>query len=127
MKKTSLALSLGLALIVAASAVVRAHEKVKLTGYMVDKMCASGHLKDTPEKANAFAAKHSGTCALMPECTESGFGIITDGKWYPFDAKGNELAKTIFQNTKKKDHIGVTVEGMEHDGKIMVETITETE
>jgi hypothetical protein len=43
-----------------------------------------------------------------------------DGKWYPFDAKGNELAKAMFEKAKKKDNIKVTVEGMEHDGKIFV-------
>jgi hypothetical protein len=127
MKKTSLVLSVGLSLMVAAGIVVRAHGKVKLTGYVVDSMCASGHLKDAPEKATAFAAGHARTCALMPECTESGYVIISDGKWYALDAKGNDLAKDIFKNTKKKDHVTVTVEGMEHDGKIMVETITEAE
>jgi hypothetical protein len=59
----------------------------------------------------------------MEECVKSGYGIYADGKWYPFDAKGNELAKAMFEKAKKKDNIKVTVEGMEHDGKILVEKL----
>jgi len=104
-----------------------AHEKVKLTGYVVDVMCAADHTKDKPEDATKFAAEHSKECGLMEECIKSGYGIFADGKWYPFDAKGNERAKALFQKTQKKDHVKVTVEGMKHDGKILVEKLTEAE
>jgi hypothetical protein len=63
----------------------------------------------------------------MGECIKSGYGIFADGKWYPFDAKGNELSKALFEKTRKKDHVKVTVEGMKHDGKILVEKLTEAE
>jgi hypothetical protein len=106
---------------------VRAHEKVKLTGYAVDVVCAADHTKDNPEDATKFAADHTKECALMEECVKSGYGIFADGKWYPFDAKGNTLAKALFEKTAKKDHIKVTVEGMKHEDKILVEKMTETE
>jgi hypothetical protein len=61
----------------------------------------------------------------MPDCIKGGYGIYADGKWYPFDAKGNELAKALFEKTAKKDQIKMTVEGMTHDGKVLVSTITE--
>src|SRR5262249_42181587 len=104
-----------------------AHEKAKLTGYIVDVACAAGHTKDSSEDLTKFAAEHTKECALMEECVKSGYGIVADGKWYPFDAKGNELAKALFEKTAKKDHIKMTVEGMKHDGKILVEKITEAD
>ena len=125
MKKKPIILSLIALLFVVSFAY--AHEKVKLTGYVVDVMCAADHTKDKPEDATKFAAEHSKECGLMEECIKSGYGIFADGKWYPFDAKGNERAKALFQKTQKKDHVKVTVEGMKHDGKILVEKLTEAE
>src|SRR5262245_11813277 len=126
MKKQAIILVALAALIIAASNVL-AHEKVKLSGYVVDVMCFSEHAKDATDAARKAAAEHTRECALMEECVKSGYGIYADGKWYPFDAKGNELAKAMFEKTKKKDNIKVTVEGMKHDGKILVEKITEAE
>ncbi len=104
-----------------------AHEKVKLTGYAVDAVCAAGHAKDKPVDATKFAAAHTKECGLMKECVKGGYGIFADGKWYPFDAKGNELAKALFGKIQKKDHVKVTVEGMTHEGKILVQTLTEAQ
>ena len=42
-----------------------------------------------------------------------------------YDEKGNQLAKGIFDKTRKKDHIKITVEGMKHDGKVLVRKMTE--
>ena len=102
-----------------------ANEKVKLTGYVVDVRCAAGHAKGKPEDAVKFAAKHTKECALKEECVRSGYGIFADGQWFPFDAKGNELAKALLEKTQKNDHIKMTVEGMKHEGKILVQNLTE--
>jgi hypothetical protein len=61
----------------------------------------------------------------MEECVRSGYAIFADGQWFPFDAKGNELAKAMFEKTQKKDHIKATVEGTKHEGKIFVQKLTE--
>ena len=122
MKKQAIILSALAALVITAST-VSAHEKVKLSGYVVDLMCFAEHTKDAADVAKKAAAEHTRDCALMEECVKSGYGIYADGKWYPFDAKGNELAKAMFEKTKKKDNIKVTVEGMKHDGKLLVEKI----
>ncbi len=119
--------SLVAGLLVAVASAAGAHDKVKLTGYVVDVMCAASHVKDAPDDAMKFAAGHTKECGLMQECIKSGYGIFSDGKWYPFDEKGNELSKAIFEKTARKDHIKVTVEGMTHDGKLLVQSITETE
>ena len=105
--------------------VVWAHDPVKLSGYLVDTVCAADHVKDSAEAATKFAAEHTKACALMEDCVKGGYGIFSDGKWSPFDDKGNQLAKAIFDKTQKKDHIKITVEGMKHDGKILVQKMTE--
>jgi len=107
------------------TSVVWAHEKVKLSGYVVDVVCAAGHTKDSAAEATKFASEHTKECGLMDDCVKSGYGIFADGKWLPFDAKGNELAKALFEKTGKKDHIRATVEGMKHGEKILVEKLSE--
>jgi hypothetical protein len=102
-----------------------ANEKVKLTGYVVDVKCAAGHAKDKPEDAVKFAANHTRQCALEEACVRSGYGIFAGGQWFPFDPKGNELAKNLFEKTQKKDGIKMTVEGIKHEGKILVQNLTE--
>lgn len=119
-------LSLVMLFVFTAPSFVSAHEKVKLTGYLGDVMCATSHLKGSPEGLTKFASEHTKECGLMAECVKSGYGIVAEGKWYPLDEKGNKLAKEIFEKTTKNDHIKVIVEGMTHDGKVLVNSITET-
>lgn len=126
MKKLAI-LWIGLAVLVITASSALAHEKVKLTGYVVDVMCFAEHVSAAAEAATKAAAEHTKECALMEDCVKSGYGIYVDGKWYPFDAKGNGLAKALFEKTSKKDHIKMIVEGMKHDGKILVEKLTEAE
>src|SRR5215510_16134827 len=126
MKKQSIIL-IALAALVITASTVSAHEKVKLSGYVVDLMCFAEHTKDAADVAKKAAAEHTRDCALMDECVKSGYGVYADGKWYPFDAKGNEMAKAMLEKTKKKDNIKVTVEGMKHEVKILVEKTTETD
>jgi hypothetical protein len=102
-----------------------AHEPVKLTGYLVDTVCAVDHVKDSPADATKFAAAHTKECGLMEECVKGGYGVFSDGKWYAFDEKGNQLAKAVFEQTGKKDQVKVTVEGKKHGDKILVEKIAE--
>jgi hypothetical protein len=93
--------------------------------------CLSSAQRASGEQLNAVRGQISGMlkkeCALMEECVKGGYGIFADGKWYPFDAKGNTLAKALFEKSAKKDHIKATVEGMKHEGKILVEKLTEAE
>lgn len=126
MKKSIVAL-FAFAILAAVVASATPHEKVKLTGYVVDMVCFAETAKGKPEAATKAAAEHTKECALMPDCIKGGYGIYADGKWYPFDAKGNELAKALFEKTNRKDHIKMTVEGMTHDGKVLVSTLTEAQ
>ena len=124
-KKFSIFITLSLLALAVSTA--WAHEKVKLTGYVVDVMCFTDHLKDQPEDALKAARDHDKECALMEDCVKSGYGIYAEGKWYPFNVKGNELAKAIFEKSKRNKEFKMTVEGMKHDGKILVEKLSEAE
>src|SRR5882724_8549807 len=104
--------------------IASAHEPIKVSGFLVDKMCAASHAKDKPADATKFGSEHTKECGLMDDCVKSGYGVFSEGKWYEFDDKGSKLALSIFNKTKNKDQIKVTVEGQLHDGKIMVEKLT---
>ncbi|HEU4388927.1 MAG TPA: hypothetical protein VFV34_14095 [Blastocatellia bacterium] len=125
-RRSSLTIVLALLFAVIPSQIL-AHEKVKLTGFLVDVVCATEHVKDKAEDATKFAGEHTKECALMEACVKSGYGMFVDGKWYPFDSKGNDLAKILVQKTSRDDHLKVAVEGMLHEGKIMVEKLREAE
>jgi hypothetical protein len=73
------------------------------------------------------AAGHSKGCALMEKCLSSGLGVFADGKYYEFDAKGNEMAKGLLEKTSKSKEIKVSVEGKLSGSQLMVESIKETE
>ena len=61
-KKFSIFITLSLLALAVSTA--WAHEKVKLTGYVVDVMCFTDHLKDQPEDALKAARDHDKECAL---------------------------------------------------------------
>jgi hypothetical protein len=127
MKKNPILPTLLATLFIALTSIAWAHDKVKLTGYVVDVVCFAEQANGKSEEATKAAAEHTKDCALMADCIKGGYGIYAEGKWYPFDAKGNELAKALFEKTTKKDQIKMTVEGLKHDGKIQVQTLTEAQ
>lgn len=76
---------------------------------MIDTQCS------TKAKANPDA--HTKACALA--CAKSGFGIIDkDGDYLKFDAKGNQEAMKLLEDTNKTDHIRVDVSGKK-DGSVI--------
>ena len=78
---------------------------VKLTGYVIDNMCAAMH--GTEEEAQ----KHPNACGLMPSCEKSGFAVISNGKTYKLDEQGNKLAADALKAAKTKKGLKVEVEG----------------
>jgi len=90
-------------------------------GILIDKMCCS---KIVPEKGYAGAKAHTRDCALMPQCLESGLGVITEaGKFYMLDEAGQKKAKAALQATGKKDNLTVSVNGQVEEGTIQVESL----
>ncbi|MGA9406613.1 MAG: hypothetical protein WBW71_05720 [Bacteroidota bacterium] len=121
MKKPSIRLFLSLFFL--ASISLFAQDKMEkgsshtMKGYLVDKMCAIGMAKKSPEEAMAKAAKHTKSCALEESCQESGYGLMSAGVWYKFDDNGDKQALALLQKTQKKNDITVAVTGT-RDGDI---------
>jgi len=78
---------------------------VKVTGYVIDNMCAGMH--GTEEEAQ----KHPNACALMPACEKSGFAVVSGEKTYRLDEQGNKLAADALKAAKTKKGLKVEVEG----------------
>ncbi len=97
-----------------------------VTGYLVDKMCGSGIVKKGPAEAMLKAAKHTRECALEPGCAESGYGVVTDGKFVKFDENGDKKAKELLTKSTLKDHILVEVSGNMQGDVLTVGALKET-
>jgi hypothetical protein len=96
------------------------------TGYVADKMCATGWVKSGDvAKITAKAMKHSKGCALEDDCQASGYGLVIDGKFYKFDEKGDKIAADFFQKSKKKSDFLVDVQGSMQGDVINVASIAD--
>ena len=78
---------------------------LKVTGYVVDLMCAGMHGSEEDAK------KHPNACALMPACEKSGFAVVAGEKTYRLDAPGNKLAAEALKAAKTRKGLKVDVEG----------------
>ncbi|HEX8561161.1 MAG TPA: hypothetical protein VF668_23915 [Pyrinomonadaceae bacterium] len=78
---------------------------LKLTGYVIDIMCAEMHGSEEE------AQKHPNACALMPSCEKSGFAVVSGGKTYRLDEQGNKLAADALKAAKGRRGLKVEVEG----------------
>ena len=106
---------LALALLVATGAYASGKDKkpeskaMMYSGYVVDQMCGSGMAKKTDGMTKAAA--HTKDCALSSSCAASGFGLFMKGKYYTFDSKGSELAKSLVEKSTRTDHLYAEVTG----------------
>jgi hypothetical protein len=124
-KKTYYPLTALIVLLSLAALISGQDKKTTLTGYIVDKACSAGRAKAADPMASA--ANHTRDCALMENCAASGYGIFADGKYYEFDQKGTELAKTMLEASKKQKGLKATVTGTLKDSKLAVEKISEVD
>ncbi|HEX7313343.1 MAG TPA: hypothetical protein VF297_05455 [Pyrinomonadaceae bacterium] len=93
-------------MLAAAFAYAQGEQKTfKVTGYVIDNMCAGMH--GTEEEAQ----KHPNGCALMESCQKSGFAVVAGEKTYKLDAQGNKLAAEALNAAKTKKGLKVDVEG----------------
>jgi hypothetical protein len=77
----------------------------KVTGYILDNMCAEMH--GTEEEAQ----RHPNGCSLMESCKKSGYAVVAGEKRYRLDEQGNKLAAEALQAAKTKKGLKVDVEG----------------
>ena len=100
------------------SRVAMAAEEKEMKGVLIDKMCADKMVKG--DDAQTKAAGHKVACAK--KCADSGYGVMTDGKFSKFDDAGNKLAKEYLDKADAKTE--VTVKGeVKEDGTIAVKSI----
>lgn len=113
---------LGVALFVVAFTVAMAAQSdgQKLSGYLIDTVCANNHATEP-----GYAANHDKQCNLMAGCIKSGFSLITaDDKVFKFDQKGDEQALALIKATDKDKRWKVTVTGKVDGQTIMIKSIT---
>jgi S-layer protein (TIGR01564 family) len=91
----------------------------KITGFVVDVMCAKG--------IDAKDKEHTVSCSLMPKCAESGFAVVAKDNLYKLDENGNKLALAILKETKTKKGLAVAVVGTVKEGVLYVDTMSEVQ
>jgi len=91
---------------------------VKVTGYVIDNMCAAMH------GTEAEAKNHPNACALMPACEKSGFAVVAKDKTYKLDEQGNKLAAEVLKGAKTKKGLKVDVEGTLDGDTLHAEKLT---
>lgn len=111
------ALALSLA---AAFALAQGEKKaVKITGFLVDQMCASMHGTD------AEAGQHETSCALMPPCARSGYAVVSKDTVYKLDEEGGKLAHALLKESKTGKGLSVNAAGTLEGDTLHVETLEE--
>ena len=90
------------------------------TGILLDAMCGEMSASNTDELAS-----HKVLCALMPNCQESGFGIVVEGKFLKFGEAGDEKALAFLKSTQKKSAVKIAVTGEFSGDNVKVATIKE--
>jgi hypothetical protein len=113
---------LGAALVVAAftTAIAGQSKGQKLSGHLVDAVCANNHATEA-----GYAANHDKQCNLMDVCIRSGFSLMTaDHKVFKFDQKGDEQALALIKATDKDKDWKVSVTGNVDKQTIAVTSIT---
>jgi hypothetical protein len=94
-----------------------------MTGYLVDQMCGKRMVMDDIKKSDAKAARHTKDCALDEHCSANGYGLVTGGKFFKFDAAGDIQAKEFLKAIVKEDHLKVKVLGTLDGDKLNVQSI----
>jgi hypothetical protein len=88
-------------------AILSGQSDQKISGYLVDAVCAGHHATEA-----GYAANHDKKCNLMDVCVKSGYSVITaDQKVLKFDTKGNEQALALIKATDKDKDWKVVVTG----------------
>jgi hypothetical protein len=103
--------TLGILIVLALAALAVASDAKPQTinGHLVDVACASENIE---KPKTDFGLKHSKQCLQMPECVESGYGVLTaDNKLTKFDKDSNEQIKKFIADTNKDKDWKVTVIG----------------
>jgi len=95
-------------------------ENQTISGYLVDKACSA----ELSAKGQKALAGHGRSCASMPVCRRTGFGVVTaDGGFVAFDAAGSQKAFAAMKASAKDDDYRVTVTGDRQGSTIKVASL----
>lgn len=93
----------------------------KITGFLIDNVCAEASQGEEAEEAES----HMVSCALMEACMKSGYAVVSGGKLYKLDEKGNKLALRLLRDTRVRQGLSVAVSGALDGDTLHADTITE--
>jgi hypothetical protein len=97
-----------LGLVAMLGAFTLAASAAEVKGILMDKMCSM----KAATGGQTAAKNHERSCALMPPCEKSGYGVFTaDNRFLTLDPKGNVMAAKALRESTKKDDLTVTVVG----------------
>ena len=82
----------------------RSDSKETLTGFLLDKPCAQ-----RGTALSSLGASQSTECLLRAE--KAGLGVVSKGKWVPFDEKGSKKAVELLKSVRSSNGVIVSVEG----------------
>ena len=107
-RRSSVFLVLLLAASTLMSATKPAGKKTTVHGYLVDIACVT----DRASEGGDLGPSHTKKCLQMPACERSGYAVMdAKNNVYKFDARGNELAKTLIAATDKEKDWKIVVSG----------------
>jgi hypothetical protein len=121
MRMLTVALLLGLALVMG-SAMVRAQAGADVvSGHLVDMSCASWRAKE----GKALGETHDKGCLLMADCIKSGYAVFTtDGRVIRLDPKGHAMALALVKKTDRVKDWRITVTGTVSNDAVRVISLT---
>ena len=96
-------------------------QKVHVRGYLIDNSCWN---ERDGKDVHSLLREHTKDCLQMPDCTKSGYSIVTDaGSVYPLDADSNTKVVAWIDATQKDADWQVDVKGRWLDGKLAIQKI----
>lgn len=87
------------------------------TGTIIDNKCAKAQMKNLTE----FIKTHTKECALMPECSASGYAFYTDGRLVEFTKDSTPLIVKFLQEKNSQLQAEAVVENL--NGRIRLISI----
>ena len=88
-------------------------------GYLMDVACSARRARKSEPPT-----RHSRMCMQLPNCSNNGFGILTEEKRFiQFDEEGNQKARDFLVHTSQESDFKITVTGSMEGDRLKVSRI----
>lgn len=94
--------------VLAAAKPVIQMNRTTCTGTIIDNKCAKAQINNITE----FIKTHTKECALMPECSASGYSFYTDGRLVEFTKDSTPLIIKFLQEKDSQLQVEAVVENL---------------